>query len=112
MNVNPGELNKRIRIIRRADAKDADGYSALPDEEAVHTCWAKFTRTSGAETVKANADFGEERSRFLIRATAKRIDRKMVVRYDGKDYEILFINEYGDAREYTEIWCRRLTPEG
>ena len=86
MYVNAGELNQRIMILRRP-ALEADGY--LPEAaepEVVHTCWAKFSQTSGTELAKANADVGEA--------------------------EILYINTYGDSGEYMELWCRWLSLEG
>lgn len=109
MYVNAGDLDKRIAIYRKPDL-EGDGY--LPEDPQpvlIHTCWAKFTQTSGTELVKANADMGETRVRFLIRYTRKEIDRKMVVQYKEQDYEILYINTYGDSGEYMEIWCRWLS---
>lgn len=112
MYVNAGELNKWISIFQKPELEE-DGY--LPDDPEpvlVHACWAKFSQTSGTELVKNNADFGETKVRFLIRYTRKPIDRKMFVRYGKKDYEILYINPYGDSGEYMEIWCKRLSLEG
>lgn len=109
MYMNAGALDKRIDIYHKPQL-EADGY--LPDDPQpalVRSCWAQFTQTSGTELVKANADMGEARVRFLIRYTQTPIDRKMFVRYRGDDYEILYINAYGDSREYTELWCRWLT---
>lgn len=111
MHVNAGELNKRIIILRRDRIPDSDGYERIT-ETPVHSCWAKFSQTSGTELVRANADFGEERVRFLIRTTREKIDRKMFIRYGGSDYEILYINDYGDNHDYIEIWCRWLSREG
>jgi SPP1 family predicted phage head-tail adaptor len=111
MYINAGELDKRIEIIKRVEETDNEGYP-VTREVTVHRCWAKFTQTSGTEIVKANADFGEVKVRFLIRYTSKAIDRKMFVRYRGGrpaaggDYEIQYINTYGDGRQYMEIWCR------
>lgn len=110
MNINPGELKHRIQIIRRDRTADADGYDTVM-ETVVHTCSAKLTQVSGTELVQANADFARIKVRFLIRHTAKSIDRKMLVRYAGTDYEIVYLNRYGDTREYMEIWCERLTQE-
>lgn len=107
MYVDAGELNKRIGIYRKPEP-EADGY--LPEgaePELVRRCWAKVTQTSGTELLKANADFGEVKVRFLARWSRVEIDRKMFVRYRGGKYEILYINPYGDSREYLEIWCRR-----
>ena len=113
MEINAGELNQRIQILRRTETRNSAGYLTPPsDPEVVHSCWAKFSRTSGTEVLKAGADFGEVRVRFLIRFTRKPIDRKMFVRYRGKDYEIEYINDYGGGRQYLEIWCRWLSREG
>lgn len=111
MYVNAGELNKRISIYRKPDL-EKDGYlPEKPEPVLVHTCWAKFTQTSGTEMARNNADFGEIKVRFLIRATRKKIERKQYVHYSGKDYEILYINTYGDSGEYMEIWCRWMSLE-
>lgn len=109
MYVNAGELDKRIAIYRKPE-KTAGGYvpeGAKP--KLVRRCSAKFSTTSGTELVKANADFGEARVRFLIRYTRTEIDRKMFVRYRGNDYEILYINPYGDSGEYLELMCKWLS---
>ena len=106
MYINAGELNKRITICRKPEL-DPDGY--LPEgaePEPVHSCWAKFSQTSGTEMARRNADFGEARVRFLIRHTQKEIDRKMFVRYRGLDYGIVYLNSYGDSGEYMELWCK------
>lgn len=112
MYVNAGELNKRIDIYQKPEL-DEDGYlPEAPEPVLVHTCWARFSQTSGTEMVKNNADMGETRVRFLIRYTRKEIDRKMYVRYQKANYEILYVNTYGDSGEYIEIWCKRLSNKG
>ena len=81
-------------------------------ETVVRRPWAQFSQTSGTELTKANADMSEVMVRFLIRWSSTPMSRKMVVRYAGDDYEIEYINGYGDSLEYVELWCRRLTLEG
>lgn len=110
MNVNPGELDKRIQIISATKTYDSEGYYT-ETETVVRTCWAKFSRTSGTELTKSNSDFSEVKCRFLIRYVAE-IDRKMFVRYSGDDYEIVYVNDYDDHHEYIELWCKRMTQEG
>lgn len=106
MYVNAGELNKRISIYRKPELDD-DGYIPEGAQPAlIHNCWAKFSQTSGTELAKANADVGEARVRFLIRRTRKDIHRKMSVRHKGLDYEIIYLNTYGDSGEYMELWCK------
>lgn len=110
--IDPGELNRRIEILRITGQKDAAGYLVGgPQLATVRECWAKFTRTSGSEKEKNNADFTEIRVRFLIRTPPKDtvIDRKMLVRYRGNLYEIEYVNDYGDEGQYTELICRMQT---
>lgn len=106
MNVNPGELNKKITIFEYIEKQDKDGYS-VKERKIIHNVHASFKRMSGTETVKANADFSVEKVRFLIRFTKKEINRKMTVEYDSKEYEIEYINDYEDSHEYIEIWATR-----
>lgn len=111
MEVNAGKLNKRIEIIQIEKELDRDGYETVK-ETVVRRPWAQFSQTSGTELAKANADMSEVKVRFLIRWSSTPLSRKMVVRYAGDDYEIEYINGYGDSREYVELWCSRLTLEG
>jgi len=108
MNIDAGELNKKISIISKIKTQDPDGYDTIT-ENVVRSCWAKFTRTSGTEAAKANADFADIKARFLVRYSKTPVDRKMIVRYGGNDYEIVYINDYEDSHEYIEIWCSLLT---
>lgn len=112
MYVNAGELNKRISIYKKPELEE-DGYlPEKPEPVLVHTCWARFSQISGTELVRQNADMSEVKVRFLIRWTNRPIDRKMIVRYKGLDYEIVYLNAYGDSGEYMEIWCKWLSNEG
>lgn len=110
MDIDAGDLIHRIAIYSRTRVQDADGYYVESDQ-LVRRCWAKFTRTSGTEMERANADYTEIKARFLVRSTAVPIDRKMFVRYGGDDYEILYINDYANRHEFTEILCVRRTKE-
>ena len=103
MQVNPGELNKKIQIVQLVKAEDADGFDTVT-ETVVRRCHAKVSNTSGTEMVRANAEFAEVKKRFLIRASDAPIDTDMVVKYRGKLYGIVYINDYADDKEYLEIW--------
>lgn len=111
MKVNVGDLNKKIKIIKITKAKDKDGYETV-EETVVRTPWAQFSQISGTTLVKADADMSEVKARFLIRWSRTKLSRKMIVRYDGDDYSIEYINSYGDSKEYVELWCSLLTLEG
>ncbi len=111
MRVNAGKLNKRIQIVDVQKIKDKDGYWTEEDIP-VWRCWAQFSRTSGKELAKHDADYSEIMVRFLIRYTRTPLSRKMIVCYDGKRYEIQYLNNYGDSDEYIEMICKLLTLGG
>lgn len=108
--IDPGELNKRITISEIVGVQDAEGHVAGGDLlTPVRECWAKFSRTSGTEAEERKADFGRVQVRFLIRTPQDLlpafIDRKLVVEYRGKVYDIEYANDYGDEGQYTELIC-------
>ena len=104
MHVDAGKLSKRIQFLRKTTKKDADGYDVPGDPELVRETWAQFSQTSGTELIRANAEFGEAKVRFLTRANPELLD--------GRDYNILYVNTYGDEGKYMEFWCERITQEG
>jgi len=106
MELNAGELDKRITILRRGESRNEAGYPVPEPAEPVRRCWAKFTRLSGTEAQKAGADFGEVRARFVVRSSRTALDRKMLVEHGGGIWEIEYVNDYGGQGEYTELQCR------
>lgn len=114
MHIDAGRLSKRILFLRQVYTPDADGYDAdgKPEEETVRECWAQFSQTSGTELIRAGAEFGEAKVRFVTRSYPELLDRRLVIRYNGADYDIVYINGYGDEGKYLEFWCQRRTMEG
>lgn len=106
MNVNPGELRKRIQIIRLvvSDETNENGFPLPPREEVIRRPWAKVTHRSGTEIITANSEFSETKQRFLVRWFRNEIGTDCFVRYAGKDYDVEYVNDYNDAHEYLEIW--------
>ena len=103
MQVNTGELDKKIQIVQLIKTEDADGFDTVA-EKVVRSCCAKVSNTSGTEMIKANAEFAEVKKRFLVRASSTEIDTDMAVKYHGKLYGIVYNNNYADDNEYLEIW--------
>lgn len=112
MRLNPGKLKHRIQIVCVDRVQNENGYWIDSEDKLVHSCWAQFSRTSGKEARQNDADYSETVARFLIRWTAKKLSRKMVVLYDGSRYEIQYINNYADSNDYIEIVAKLLTLEG
>lgn len=103
MNVNPGELNKRIKIVDFVEKKDKDGFVTEKTESVIRETWAKVTRTSASEAMKAEREINLTRCRFLVRYSPTPITHSMFVLYAGTYYQIEYANNYGDSNEYIEI---------
>lgn len=111
MFVDAGSLNKRITISQKVTWRDDDGL-LHEDLAPVRSTYAAFSRISGKEMIRAGADFSEEKVRFVVRHSySVSLDRKMVVTYSKEQYEIEYVNDYGDRHEYIELICKRLTKE-
>jgi len=104
MNVNPGELDKRIQIIRYTESRNANGFPIGKTATVVRTCWAKFSTKSGTELLRSGSEISEAKQRFLVRDNGTEVIPHMVVRYKGKEYNIVYVNSYGDNGEYLEMW--------
>lgn len=104
MNVNPGELSKRIKIVSVVFGVDSDGFPIIVSETIIHECWAKAGNTSGTELIKAGAEFVEAKTRFLIRYTSKTINEDMQVIFNGDYYNISYVNNYEYSNDYIEIF--------
>lgn len=107
MQVNPGELNKRIEIYCM-DSEDDDEEFPAPIKKTVRSTWASFKRASGTEKFRSGKDMSEVQCRFLVRHTEKKLTIDMKILYNGASYEILYINDYEDSHRYDEIWCRKV----
>ena len=102
MQINPGIFNKRIEIIEITETKDSDGFP-IKSETVILKTWAHVTNVSGTEIMRANSDFSEVKTRFLIRTPKSEITKDMVIRFAGKTYNIIYINDYSYDKKYTEI---------
>lgn len=111
MQVNVGDLNRRVQIVRLTHSTDADGYKTAA-ETVIREPWTQFSRVSPTERQERGADMEDVSARFLVRWSRTGISRKDLVRYDGQDYEIQSVNDYGDGHEYVELLCRLVSLEG
>lgn len=111
MNINIGQLNKRISIVKVNKEKDRDGYWTESDT-LIHSTWARYAEGPGKETDRNDADYSEVMAEFLIRKTSVKLSRKMIVLYDGKRYEIDYIGPYRRNSAFVLITAKLLTMEG
>lgn len=112
MHIDAGKLTKRVQFLKPLSERDADGYPIASDKKVVRETWAQYSQTSGTELIRAGAEFGEAKVRFLTRYYPDILDRRLLIRYQGRKYSIVYVNTYGDEGKYTEYWCERYTQEG
>lgn len=105
MQINPGNFNKKIKIIKYELIKDADGFTSKKEIKILET-WAQVTNTSGTEIERSGSDFAEVKTRFLIRTPKIGLDKDMEIIFRDKNYEIVYINDYSYDRKYTEIMTK------
>ena len=102
MVINPGNFDKKIAVIKFESRKDSDGFEKK-SEVVVLLTWAQVTNISGTEILRSNSDFSEVKTRFLMRTPKIKLDKDMVIKFDGNAYNIAYINDYGYNKKYTEI---------
>lgn len=112
MNIDAGELNKKIQIFKKTQTLDSTGHVTATTLANVRTTWASFRRQSIKEITAANGDFEKTNVRFVVRTTPTELSRHMIILYAGDAYEIESLNDYGDRGEYTEIAAVLTTLEG
>lgn len=103
MNINPGELNKKIQIVKITGEENESGFCENQIETLIREPFAKITKTNVSTIMKAGQEINISRRRFLVRYSKKNIERGMFVKYKGKYYRIEYTNNYGDSNEYIEI---------
>lgn len=102
MVINPGNFDKKITVIKFETRKDSDGFEEK-SEVVVLLTWAQVTNVSGTEILRSNSDFSEVKTRFLMRTPKIKLDKDMVIKFDGNTYNIVYINDYGYDKKYIEI---------
>lgn len=102
MQVNPGNFDKKIEIIKYEIQKDSDGFENKTEVTILNT-WAQVTNTSGTEVLRSNSDFSEVKTRFLMRTPKIEINKDMYIKFSGNIYNIVYINDYSYDKKYTEI---------
>ena len=108
LQINPGIFNKKIEIVKYNLTKDSDGFE-IKEGITILKTWAHVTNVSGTEIMKSNSDFSEVKTRFLIRTPKAEITKDMMIRFAGKIYNIIYINDYSYDKKYMEIMGETVT---
>ncbi|GMB10681.1 MAG: phage head closure protein [Candidatus Improbicoccus devescovinae] len=102
MQINPGDLDKKIAIIKYILVKDPDGFEIKTEEILLET-WAQVSNKSGKEIYDSGSDFSVVQTRFLMRTPKLKIDKDYLIKFRTKIYEIIYVNDYNFSAIYTEI---------
>jgi len=105
--INPGKLNKRIKIFKSSGGYDDYG-EPLDTKEVVHECWASVRNKSGTEQFKAVTPFSKVVTSFLIRYTKKLIDTTMKIEFQGEEYNIIYVDNFNFSNEWIEITAEKV----
>jgi len=108
MTINAGEYNKRITIVTKNSTEDKDGF---PDNTptVVLRPWARVKTTKGFTIIANNSDFEKALTNFTIRFPKTEITREMLVLFNGKTYEIQYLNNVDEANIELEIQAKEIT---
>ena len=107
--INAGKYNHRIQIVKPKVSHDAEGFPTTVDEPVLEA-YASVKTTSGYTLIKSGTSFEAATTNFTIRYPLEtKIDRDMVVLFDGRRYEIQYLNNVDYANAQLEIQGREVT---
>ena len=107
--INAGKYNHRIQIVKPKVSHDAEGFPTTVDDPVLEA-YASVRTTSGYTLIKSGTSFEAATTNFTIRYPLEtKIDRDMVVLFDGRRYEIQYLNNIDYANAQLEIQGREVT---
>ena len=106
--INAGKYNHRIQIVKPKVSHDAEGFPTTVDEPVLEA-YANVRTTSGYTLIKSGTSFEAATTNFTIRYPLEtRIDRDMVVLFDGRRYEVQYLNNVDYANVELEIQAKEV----
>lgn len=107
--INAGKYNHRIEIVKPKVGHDAEGFPTTVDEPVLEA-YASVRTTRGYTLIKSGTSFEVATTNFTIRyPPTTKIDRDMVVLFDGRRYEIQYLNNIDYANVELEIQAKEMT---
>ena len=107
--INAGKYDHKIEIVSPKVVHDAEGFPTTVDEPVLEA-YASVKTTSGYTLIKSGTSFEAATTNFTIRYPLEtKIDRDMVVLFDGRRYEIQYLNNIDYANAQLEIQGREVT---
>lgn len=101
--MDPGKLNRKVSIQRKATGKDAAGQP-LDTLVEVAKVWASIVHKSGAESIRADQDVSVVKASIRIRMRSD-ITNGMEVHHKSTVYEVLAQMPDEGSREWLDLVC-------
>lgn len=105
-----GEFKHRITFQTLSSVVNENGFESKGYED-FKTIWAKVTNLHGKEYFEAAAIQKEKTVKFIIRAI-KGLDETMRILFQGKTYNITFIDNIKYENKYIEIKALEVDTDG
>lgn len=110
--INPGEYNKKIKILSIVESEDKDGYKKYTETVVLDT-FAKVKTTKGFTLIANNTDFEKAYTNFTIRYSKKveetyEKNRKLNVKYKEQLYSIEYMNNIDETNIELEMQCKKV----
>lgn len=99
--MNPGELNRRIKIQTLTSTVNVNGF-AVENWTDLKTVWAKIQNLHGSEFFQAQQVNSKATCKFTIRYV-KDLDTSMRIVYENKNYNILYVDDIRAEHTYIEM---------
>ncbi|MBP2028697.1 SPP1 family predicted phage head-tail adaptor [Acetoanaerobium pronyense] len=99
--MNIGEFRHLITIKKQIVEQDINGFE-IKKYDIHATLWAKVSNLHGKEFFEAAAIQKEKTVKFTIRSV-KTLDETMKIEFQGKLYDIIFIDNIKYENKYMEI---------
>ena len=106
--LNAGKYSHRITIYATETVKDKDGFQ-YKNKVIILQPYAYIKTTRGFTIIANNSDFEKAYTNFTIRYPRVPINRDMLIDYNGKTYEIVYINNVDEANVELELQCKEVT---
>ena len=103
--INAGKYNRKIEIYSTTVTTDAQGFQTT-SETLVLSPYAEVKTTKGFTLIAANSDFEKAYTNFTIRYPRTEINRDMIIKFRGKSYTILYLNNIDEANVELEIQAK------
>lgn len=105
---NAGRFKHRIQIVLEVIGKDSEGFP-VKSEQVILEPFAEIKTLKGFTLIKNQTDFEKAFVNFTIRYPKTEITRDMIIKYNGKVYEIQYLNNVNYDNVELEIQAKEVT---